>query len=71
MTVRFESVQAKRVQADEIWAFVGMKQKHASPEERLMGMGDAWTYYALGPDSKLIIAYRAGTRGPPRLSSPT
>ena len=37
-------VQAERVQADEIWAFVGMKNRHATPEERLMGMGDAWTY---------------------------
>lgn len=55
-------VQAKRVQADEIWAFVGMKNKHASPEERLMGMGDAWTYYGMDPDSKLIIAYRVGKR---------
>jgi IS1 family transposase len=56
------NVAAKRVQADEIWAFVGMKNKHASPEEKLMGMGDAWTYYALDSDSKLIIAYRVGKR---------
>lgn len=55
-------VPAKRVQADELWAFVGLKQKHASPEERAMGMGDAGTYYALDQDSKLIIAYRVGKR---------
>ncbi len=56
------NVHAKRVQADELWAFVGMKQKHASPEERALGMGDAWTYYAMDQDSKLIIANRVGKR---------
>src|SRR3954467_5087369 len=55
-------VHAKRVQADELWAFVGMKQKHASLQERALGMGDAWTYYAMDQDSKLIIAYRVGKR---------
>jgi IS1 family transposase len=55
-------VPAKRVQLDELWAFVGMKQKHATFEERAMGMGDAWTYYGLDQDHKLIIAYRVGGR---------
>jgi IS1 family transposase len=57
-------VHAKRVQVDELWAFVGMKQKHVTPEERAMGMGDAWTFYGLDQDSKLIIAYRVGGRTP-------
>jgi IS1 family transposase len=56
-------VHAKRVQVDELWAFVGMKQKRTTPEERAMGMGDAWTFYGLDQDSKLIIAYRVGHRG--------
>lgn len=57
-------VHAKRVQVDELWAFVGMKQKHTVPEERAMGMGDAWTFYGLDQDSKLIIAYKVGARSP-------
>jgi IS1 family transposase len=47
-----------RVEADEIWAFVGAKQKKARQE----GHGDIWTYTALDSDSKLIISWLVGAR---------
>jgi IS1 family transposase len=56
------NVHAKRVQADEMWAFVGMKQKRATDVAKALGMGDAWTFYGIDQDSKLIIAYRVGKR---------
>lgn len=52
------------VQCDEIWAFVGAKQKNASPEKRATGWGDAWTWTAIDRDSKLIISYHLGLRTP-------
>lgn len=55
-------VAAKRVQADEAWAFCGKKQKRVKPEEEGKGLGDAWTWAALDQDSKLVIAYRVGAR---------
>jgi IS1 family transposase len=57
-----QNVPAKRVQVDELWSFVGMKGKRASAEDKAAGRGDAWTWYALDQDSKLIIAYRVGKR---------
>jgi IS1 family transposase len=57
------SVPAKRVQLDELWAFVGMKKKRATEEQKAQGYGDAWTFYALDQDSKLVISYRVGSRG--------
>ncbi|MSR06064.1 MAG: IS1 family transposase [Gemmatimonadetes bacterium] len=47
-----------RIEADEIWAFVGKKQKHA----RGPGMGDCWTFTAIDPDSKLMVTWLVGMR---------
>lgn len=56
------NVSAKRVQMDELWSFVGMKDKNATPQDKAEGRGDVWTWYALDSDSKLIVAYRVGSR---------
>ncbi|MGE0552939.1 MAG: IS1 family transposase [Gemmatimonadales bacterium] len=47
-----------RVEADEIWAFVGAKQKRA----RRQGDGDIWTFTAIDADSKLMITWLVGAR---------
>jgi IS1 family transposase len=58
-------VAAKQVQLDELWSFVGKKEKRTSREEKAMGLGDVWTFYALDRDTKLVIAYRVGNRDMP------
>lgn len=52
-----------RIECDEIWAFVGMKNK-SIPEERRgeQGIGDVWTYTAIDPDTKLVPAWLVGNR---------
>jgi IS1 family transposase len=55
-------VAAKRIQCDEIWSYVGMKQRNAHHDVPT-GMGDAWTWTALDADSKLIVSYLVGQRG--------
>lgn len=55
-------LRAKRVQADEAWAFCGVKERRATPEHKAAGKGDAWTWAAIDQDSKLVIAYRVGSR---------
>jgi IS1 family transposase len=54
-------VNTKRVQCDEIWSFVGAKAKRIPTGEK-KGRGDAWTWVALDPDSKLVISYMVGLR---------
>ena len=57
------NVTAKRVQVDEIWAFCYAKQKNVTEEiasERIAG--DAWTWVAIDPDSKLVITWLVGQR---------
>jgi IS1 family transposase len=60
------NVESKRVQADEIWAFVGAKkkaiQKDPSIVERNPDAGDVWTWTAIDADTKLVLAYLVGAR---------
>src|SRR4029077_12967200 len=56
-------LKSQRVQCDEIWAFVGAKQKNATDEQKAAGWGDCWTFTALDSDSKMLISYRVGSRG--------
>ena len=55
-------LSCERVQCDEIWAFVGAKQKNVSPEKMDEGWGDVWTYVAIDADTKLVPTYRVGAR---------
>jgi IS1 family transposase len=57
------NVASRRIECDEIWAFVGAKAKNV-PEKRKAeyGIGDAYTWVALDADSKLVLTWRVGQR---------
>ncbi len=57
-------LKSKRVQVDEIWSFIGAKARNVSEEKRAISWGDCWTWNAIDADSKLIISYLIGSRGP-------
>lgn len=60
-TVR--NVQSRRVQCDEIWSFVGMKEKQARRKaDRTANIGDVWTWTGIDADTKLIISWYIGSR---------
>src|SRR5260370_4331421 len=62
---QIRNVHARRVQVDEAWAFCYAKQKNVPKEKQgQFGYGDVWTWAAICADSKLIISYVVGTRGP-------
>lgn len=56
------NLTCQHVQADEIWAFVGAKQKNATPDQRAEGWGDIWTWVAIDSDTKLVVTYHVGPR---------
>ena len=56
------NVRARRVQCDEIWSFVGSKEKNTSVDKKAHGWGDCWTWTALDADTKLMISFRLGDR---------
>lgn len=62
MDQTMRNLPCKDIQVDEIWCFVGKKQRHIAAGESPIGKGDDWTYVALDRDTKLIPAYRVGKR---------
>ncbi len=61
-TVR--AVPSKRVQCDEIWSFVEMKEARARQKktQRPQNVGDTWTWTGLDADTKLLISWFIGSR---------
>lgn len=58
---KVREVKASRVQCDEIWSFVGAKQKNVATAKG-DPVGDVWTWTALDADSKMILSYFVGDR---------
>jgi len=58
LTVR--NLTCRRLQCDEIWSFVGCKQR--SWQEGKQGDVDCWTWIALDADTKLVVSYLVGLR---------
>ncbi len=57
---KVRDVKARRVQVDEIWSFVGAKQKNVPGMKVPMdGAGDVWTWTALEADTKLLISHNS------------
>lgn len=58
----FRGLTCKRIQCDEVWSFVGAKEKNTTAKTKAKGWGDAWTWTALDADTKLIPCWYVGTR---------
>jgi IS1 family transposase len=57
------NVAAKRVQVDEIWSFVGCKEKNVTAAKMQAGIcGDVWTFTAIEAQTKLVISWLVGRR---------
>src|SRR5437016_1111858 len=50
----FRNLGCRRVQCDEIWAFVGAKDKNVPESKKDTGIGSVWTWTAICADSKLV-----------------
>jgi IS1 family transposase len=57
-------VKAQRIQCDEIWGFVAVKQKNRAIIKRVGDptAGDCWTWTAVDADSELLLSYLVGSR---------
>ena len=52
----------RRIQVDEIWNFVGKKERHVREDEDKREVGDVWTFVAIDAASKLVPSYYIGQR---------
>ena len=52
----------RELQCDELWSFVGKKEKRATDEQKRQGLGDAWIWTAIDAQSKLVPCWHVGGR---------
>lgn len=57
-----KGLKTKKVQCDEVWSFVGSKEKRVIDPKTGDGRGDIWTWVGIDADSKLIVSWLAGER---------
>jgi len=62
MDERMRNLPCKVIQVDEIWGFIGMKQKTANQKLKWSVAGDVWTWIALDAETKLVPAFAVGKR---------
>jgi IS1 family transposase len=59
MDEKMRGLNCRNVEIDEIWGYIGAKQKNA---RRVGAYGDVWTFIALDADTKLIPSFIVGKR---------
>jgi IS1 family transposase len=66
MSDHFTNLKCERLQVDELWSFVGCKQKNVTAKkvERDGICGDVWAWIAIDADTKLIPSFVLGQRDP-------
>lgn len=58
-----QNVPSRNVQADEIWSFIGKKEKNKGPEEAHEdSLGDCYTWVAIDRYTKLVLCFVVGRR---------
>jgi IS1 family transposase len=56
-------LSCNRLEMDEIWGFVGKKERHVKPTDS-PGVGIVWTFCAVDGETKLVPAFKVGPRDP-------
>ena len=61
MDEKMRDLSCKRLEMDEIWGFVGKKEKHLKVDDP-PELGSVWTFCAIDAETKLVPAFRVGKR---------
>ena len=61
MAERIRNVEVRDVECDELWAFIGKKQKRVRPEDD-QNLGDNYTFVAIERHTKLVLNIAVGKR---------
>ncbi len=57
------NMRCSECQLDEMWSFIGKKEKNLDSVEKLQGiLGDAWIWIAFDAVNKIVLAYVIGKR---------
>lgn len=61
MDSKMRDLSCETLQFDELWGFIGKKQKHIQPKDSA-DCGDVWTLCAIDSDTKLVPSFKVGKR---------
>jgi IS1 family transposase len=59
---KMQSLPCKIVQMDEIWTFVGKKEKRVNGQDNPEVVGDQYVFVAMDSETKLVPCFRVGKR---------
>lgn len=62
LDANMRNLHCNSIECDEIWTFVGKKQKKLQPHEKGNGLGDQYVFVALDRDTKLVPVFMVGNR---------
>jgi IS1 family transposase len=60
MDAKMRNLDCHRLEMDEIWGYVGKKEKHLRPGDDPQ-LGNVWTFCAIDADTKLVPTFRVGS----------
>jgi IS1 family transposase len=61
MDAKMRDLSCQRLEMDEIWGFIGKKEKRVRPDDDPR-MGDVWTFCVIDADTKLVPSFKVGKR---------
>ncbi len=61
LNAKMQNLHCHQLQFDEIWGFIGKKERHLRPEDD-QNLGDVWTFCAIDPDTKIVPSFQVGKR---------
>jgi len=62
MDERMRNLDCTKIQMDEIWGFVGKKQRNLKLGDDRRELGDVWTFVSVDADSRMVPNYFIGKR---------
>jgi IS1 family transposase len=61
LDAKMRDLPCQHLQFDEIWGFIGKKERHCRPDDSLE-LGDVWTFCAIDAETKLVPSFKCGKR---------
>src|SRR5271154_1512144 len=58
---KMRSLPCRFLQLDEIWGFIGKKERHVRPDDDPQ-YGNVWTFCAIDAETKLVPSFKCGKR---------
>lgn len=64
MDQRLTNLKCEEVEVDEVWGYVGKKQKRVTLQDNQREVGDQYVFIAMDAQTKMVCSYVVGKRSP-------